>query len=90
MLLTWEAAGAILGMIAGAQAAMLFVVRAVVRSEVAKLNGTYTRKELCAAIHGENARRIEQLENSIRDGLSRGIVARRIEDRRLDALEDQA
>jgi|WetSurMetagenome_2_1015567.scaffolds.fasta_scaffold1254348_2 hypothetical protein len=90
MLMTWEAVGAILGMIAGAQAAMLFVVRAVVRSEIAKLNGTYTRKELCQAIHGENARRIERLETSTAAALGRGIIARRIEDARLDALEDEA
>ena len=102
MTLTWEAFAVLLAIIGGCQAVMLFVVRAVVRSELAKLDNIFVSTDLCRAEHGENARRlddhlraIERLQFGSRQATiqndmerSRHTADQREDNRRLNALEE--
>jgi len=69
MTLTWEMVGGATSLIVVVQALTLFVIRATVRDEIGKLNGTYIRRGECILAreaedrqHSEVIRRIERLE----------------------------
>lgn len=62
--MNWEAVAVIAGSFGVAQSVTLFVVRAIVREEIAKLNGTYIRRGECTLMHDETQRRLERLEDT--------------------------
>ena len=59
--MNWEVLSVALALV-GSQAVNIVVVRAIVRAEVAKLNGTYLRTGIWLVRDGEIERRLHRLE----------------------------
>jgi hypothetical protein len=62
--LSWDLIGVGCVLVAS-QAVNVAVVRAIVRSEVSKLNGTYMRHNECALRHVDVDRRLDKIEDSV-------------------------
>jgi hypothetical protein len=62
--MSWEPIIAVLALLIG-QGVNVVVIRAFVRSEVSKLNGTYTRAGECKLRHVETDRRLENVEAAV-------------------------
>ena len=61
--ITWEAVSAICAVLTGLAAALAFVIRAIVRSEMDRLDGRFVFAQVFEAHADELDRRLKLLEN---------------------------
>ena len=64
-MITWELVGGATSLIVVVQTFTLFVVRAIVASEVAKINGTYIRRGECILAREAEERQAADLKHRL-------------------------